>query len=92
MQRVPVVNKDGQPLMPTKCSKARKLLRDGRAIGKWNKLGQYYIQLTFEPSGQEIQPIVAGIDPGKKYSGIGVQSSKVTSFAAHLVLPFEKEK
>ncbi len=92
MQRVPVVNKDGQPLMPTKCSKARKLVRDGRAIGKWNKLGQYYIQLTFEPSGQEIQPIVAGIDPGKKYSGIGVQSSKVTLFAAHLVLPFETVK
>ncbi len=44
--RVPVVSKDGLPLMPTKPSKARKLVRDGRAIGKWDKLNQYYIQLT----------------------------------------------
>ncbi len=51
MYRVPVVDKNNIPLMPTKCSKARKLVRDKKAIGKWDKLGQYYIQLTFEPSG-----------------------------------------
>ncbi len=89
MQRVPVVSKDGKPLMPTKPSKARKLVRDGLAIGKWNKLNQYYIQLTFEPSGTATQPISCGVDPGKKYSGIGLVSSKVTLFTAHLFLPFE---
>ncbi len=74
MNRVPVVSQDGQPLMPTKCSKARKLVREGKAIGKWNDLNQYYIQLTFKPSGKETQSIAVGIDPGKNYSGIGLVS------------------
>ena len=90
--RVPVIAKDGQPLMPTKASKARKLVRDGKAIGKFNKSGIYYIQLTFEPSGRKTQPIAVGLDPGKKYAGIGVQSSKFTLFTVHLCLPFETVK
>ncbi|HEY9768816.1 MAG TPA: RRXRR domain-containing protein [Coleofasciculaceae cyanobacterium] len=92
MHRVPVVDKDNKPLMPTKPSKARKLVRDGKAIGKHNKLGQYYIQLTFEPSSKKTQPIGVGVDPGKKYSGIGVQSKLATLFTAHLFLPFETVK
>lgn len=92
MQRVPVVDKEGKPLMPTKLSKARKLVRDGKAIGKWNKLNQYYIRLAFEPSGTKTQPIAVGIDPGKKYSGIGCVSKLYTLFTAHLFLPFETVK
>ena len=64
--------------MPTKASRARKLVRDGRAISKWSKLGQYYIHLTFEPRARKTQPIAVGGDPGKKYSGVGVQSGKAT--------------
>ena len=75
--------------MPTKPSKARKLVQDGKAISKWDKLNQYYIQLTFEPSGTARQPIAVGVDPGKRYGGIGLVSSKVTLFTAHLFLPFE---
>ena len=92
MIRVPVVNPDGSPAMPCKASRARRLVRDNRAIGKKNKLGIYYIQLIDEPSGRETQKISAGIDPGKYYSGIGVQSSKFTLFTAHLFLPFETVK
>jgi RRXRR protein len=92
MQRVPIVNPDNTPAMPCKASRARRLVRDGKAIGKWNKLGIYYLQLTTEPSGRKTQPISVGIDPGKHYSGIGVQSSKFTLFTAHLFLPFETVK
>ncbi|MDJ0590644.1 MAG: RRXRR domain-containing protein [Pleurocapsa sp. MO_226.B13] len=92
MQRVPVVDKNGIPLMPTKTSRARRMVRDGKAIGKRNKLGVYYIQLIDEPSGREKQAISAGIDPGKYYSGIGLQSSQFTLFTAHLFLPFETVK
>ncbi|MGK7893447.1 MAG: RRXRR domain-containing protein, partial [Xenococcus sp. (in: cyanobacteria)] len=89
MNRVPVVSAEGKPLMPTKPSKARKLVRDGQAIGKWDKLNQYYIQLTFTPSGTETQPISCGIDPGKHYGSLGIQSSKATLFTSHIFLPFK---
>lgn len=92
MQRVPVVDEDGTPLMPTKASRARRMVRDGKAVGKRNNLGIYYIQLVDEPSGRKKQNISAGIDPGKYYSGIGLQSSKLTLFTAHLFLPFDTVK
>ena len=75
MQRVPVLDKDGTPLMPTKASRARRMVKGGKAVGKRNKLGIYYIQLIDKPSGRETQSISVGIDPGKYYSGIGIHSN-----------------
>ena len=92
MQRVPVIDSEGEPLMPCKASRARRMVRDGKVVGKWSKLGIYYIQLVDEPSGRETQPISCGNDPGKFYSGIGLQSSKFTLFTAHLFLPFDTVK
>ncbi|MEL6581371.1 MAG: RRXRR domain-containing protein [Cyanobacteria bacterium J06621_12] len=92
MIRVPVIDKDGTSLMPTKASRARRMVRDGKAVSKRNKLGIYYIQLVDEPSDRERQDISAGIDPGKYYSGIGLQSSEFTLFTAHLFLPFDTVK
>jgi hypothetical protein len=90
MDRVPTISQTGQQLMPTKASRARRWAKTGKAEECWNDLGQYYIQLRFEPSGSAVQDIVIGIDPGKSYSGIGVQSAKATLFRAHLVLPFNR--
>jgi hypothetical protein len=92
MNRVPVVSKEGKPLMPTKPSRARRWVNVGRAVGKWSDLGVYYVQLTRSSSAEEVQPITVGVDPGKSYSGVGVQSAKCTLLQLHLILPFGRVK
>jgi len=88
MLKIPVVSKQGKPLSPTTPAKARTLIKGGVAIPKRDKLGNFYIQLT-KPTGEEIpHETVAGIDPGKLYSGMAVQTSKSTLWIGHLVLPF----
>ncbi len=90
--RVPVLSPEGQPLMPTKPSRARRWLKTGKAKVVYSDLGVFTIRLVTEPSGTDTQPISVGIDPGKLYTGIGVQSAKVTLWMAHLQLPFETVK
>lgn len=91
MIRVPVVNYDNTPLMPTISSRARRWVEEGKALGKWSDLGIYYVQLL-APTGEETQPVVAGVDPGKSYAGIGVQSAQYTLARFHLILPFGRVK
>ncbi len=88
MYRVPVVSKSGKPLMPTKPSRARRWLKEGKARIYRNDLQQFAIQLTVD-ADTKTQPIAVGIDPGKLFTGIGVQSSKATLFTAHIELPFK---
>jgi len=78
--------------MPTKPSRARRWLKNGKAKVVHNDLGIFTVELTSEPSSTNVQPISVGIDPGKKYTGIGVQSAKVTLWMSHLQLPFETVK
>ncbi len=91
MIRVPVVNQDGKPLMPTKSSRARRWVKEGKAVGTWSDVGIYYVQLV-NSTGEETQPVVVGVDPGKSYAGIGVQSVKFTLARFHLILPFGRVK
>lgn len=89
MQRVPVVDSKHQPVMPTTPARARRWIESGKAVKRWSDCGQFYVQLTQEPSGHDTQDVVIGLDAGKKYSGVGVVSAKFTLYTAHLVLPFQ---
>ncbi|NEO66266.1 MAG: hypothetical protein F6J98_40150 [Moorea sp. SIO4G2] len=90
MLRVPVISPDGKPLMPTKASRARRWLNQGLAIVYPNDLNVFAVQLVNQPSSYQTQDIAIGIDPGKSFSGIAVQSNKATLWTGHLVLPYKK--
>ncbi|MGI2904455.1 RRXRR domain-containing protein [Tolypothrix sp. VBCCA 56010] len=70
MQRVPVLSKRGLPLMPTKPSRARRWLKEGKARIVYNDLGIFQIQLT-KYASDKTQPIVVGVDPGKLVRIVG---------------------
>lgn len=91
MQRVPVLSKEGYALMPTKPSRARRWLKSGKARVVYNDLGIFQIQLTVEAK-YFAQQIAVGVDPGKLYNGIAVQSAFFTLWMAHLQLPFKTVK
>jgi len=60
--------------MPCKPSKARKLLKSGKAIARWSKLGLFYIQLTIEVTSayNTNQSFVLANDPGSKFDGFAL--------------------
>jgi hypothetical protein len=75
--RIPVVDARGIPLMPCTPPKARALLKAAKAHPKRNKLGLFYLQLTYaqEPNNQRL---VVGIDPGSSFEGYSVVGTKET--------------
>jgi hypothetical protein len=84
--RVPVVGKDGNPLMPTKASRARRWINEGQAVLKWSQLGMFYVQLTAD-AGSETQDVGLGLDPGSQFDGIAVISKKGVLLTGMTELP-----
>ena len=84
--RVPVVSKDGKPLMPTKPAKARKIISGGVAKKCWSKTGVFYIKMLI-PVGEEVQDMALAIDPGSKYDGYAVSGEKDVALKAMAVMP-----
>jgi len=76
-----VLNKHGKPLMPCKPSKARKLLKDGKA--KVVRKEPFTIQLLYGSSGYK-QPITLGIDAGSKTVGLSATTEKKELLAAEV--------
>ncbi|MFA5103414.1 MAG: RRXRR domain-containing protein [Candidatus Thermoplasmatota archaeon] len=75
--RVPVLDKEMRPLMPTTAVRARLLLSRGQASAYRNKLGIFSIILkkTVVPNNQ---PLALGIDPGSSFEGWSVVGAKAT--------------
>ena len=67
---VPVLDSDGSPLMPTRPSRARRLMRQGRAERRWVK-GTFCIRMLdvrADEDGVEIDGVELNIDPGAQAS------------------------
>lgn len=77
LMRIAVVDSRGIPLMPCLPGKARLLLKEGKAKPKRDKLGIFFIQLTYEQE-PENQSLTIGVDPGSKFEGFSVVGSKDT--------------
>ena len=74
---VPVVDKNQNPLMPTKPSRAKRWIRSGKATPFW-KNGIFCVRLNVDPSDTEFQKIAVGIDPGSKKEGFTVKAEAHT--------------
>ncbi len=58
--------------MPCHAARARQLVKQGRAMRRFNK-GIFFIQLVDRADGA-VQPIAVGVDPGSKREGVTVKS------------------
>ena len=73
MQRVLVVDKNREPLMPCHPARARELLKRGQAA----VFHRYPFTIILKDrAGGEIQPTQLKIDPGSKTTGITLQGNR----------------
>jgi len=80
-----ILNQNGEPLMPCKPSRARKLLRQNKA--KVVKLEPFTIQLLHGSSGYK-QEITLGVDAGSKAVGLFATTTKKELFSEDVQLWF----
>jgi len=71
MQRVLVLDKSKNPLMPCHLARARQLLKQGKAA----VFRQYPFTIVLkERDGGDVQPVTIKVDPGSKTTGIALVS------------------
>jgi len=78
-----VLNIKGEPLMPCKNAKARKLLRDNKAIVVRRE--PFTIKLNFVCENV-VQDITLGIDAGSKFIGVSATTKEKELFSAEVEL------
>ena len=83
--RIPVVYQ-GKPLMPTRFSKAKRLVSEGKARWMYSKsLRLSYIELLDSPSGYNFQDVQLGFDPGSHFDGVSVSSERCNHLNLELI-------
>ena len=79
-----VINKDGQPLMPTeRHGKVRRLLRDKKA--RVVRRCPFTIQLLYDTTSI-VQEVTLGVDAGSKVVGLSATTKKKVLFEAEVTL------
>lgn len=77
-----VLNKDGQPLMPTgRCGKVRRLLRD--KLAKVARRCPFTIQLLYD-SGTQTQPVILGVDAGSRHIGLSAVTEDMELYSGEV--------
>ena len=85
---VPVLDRDGSPLMPTRPSRARRLMRQSRAERCWVK-GTFCIRMLdvgADDEGVEIDGVALNIDPGAGATGLAVVSETPDGRRVHALI------
>ena len=78
---VPVLDRDGRPISPTRPSRARRWTESGRAVKVW-KNGQFSVQLADTEADKCITPEMSvNVDPGDRTTGMAVMLNGADSRA-----------
>lgn len=88
---VPVLDTEGRPLIPTRPSRARRLMRQARAIKLW-KNGIFCIQMkdvNADDEGVEVDGVQLNIDPGSRATGMAVVSETPEGRRAHALIELQ---
>ncbi len=80
-----VLNKNGQPIMPTeRYGKVRRMLKSGKATVI--RRCPFTIQLTYDIGKPETQPVSLGIDAGSKTIGVSATTKAKVLYEAEVTL------
>ena len=80
-----VLDKNGQPLMPTqRFGKVRRLLRDRKA--KVVRSCPFTIRLLYEPETKIVQEVILGVDTGSKHVGVACVGNSRVLYQAQVEL------
>ena len=85
---VAVLGRDGKPLMPTRPSRARQLLKAGRA--RVHQINPVFtirlIDRTATDGTTVVDGVEVGIDPGSKHTGMAVFTTKTSATSERVVV------